>query len=105
MRPLMSSLALVAGLLLAQQASAQSVEAVPTNWRIQDYLNGSTEVYFTGSSCPAGALTLPASTPEASKDRFWSVVMTGKAAKLPVGVYYQVSNGQCVVINFYLREQ
>jgi len=91
---------------IATPAFADSViEVVPTAWRLQDYLDGSVWTYFTGSPCSQGHLTLPASTPADSKNRYWSMIMSAKFSGKIVGVYYVNNNGSCIIQNFYLREQ
>ncbi|WP_375399082.1 hypothetical protein [uncultured Sphingomonas sp.] len=85
-------------------AYADSVSAIPTYWRLQDYNDGAVTLFFTGSSCAAGQLLLPSSAGDDSKQRLWSIVATGKAALLPVGIYYHVDSttGACVIDSFYL---
>jgi hypothetical protein len=50
-------------------------------------------------------LVLDASASADSKNRYWSTIMTGKAANKVVGVYYTVTGGVCWITNFYLKEQ
>ena len=93
--------------LPAAQTQAQTmfiVDAVPTAWRLQDYLGGAIHIWFTGSSCSNGNLTLLASVPEGVKDRLWSTVMSGKLARHPVIIYYRVEGGGCIIDNFSLKE-
>lgn len=89
---------------ITKAQSIQLIEATPTGWRMQDYTDGGISLYFTGSPCASGHLFLPAGVSADSKQRFWSMITTAKAAKLPVGIYYSVLNGQCEIKNFYLRE-
>ncbi len=92
---------------LAEGAEAQTVaniEAVPSAWRLQDYSDGSISIYFTGSPCPSGHLVLQSTVSEGVKERLWSTVMAGKLAKQPVGIFYRVEGGSCIISNFYLKE-
>jgi len=96
--------AIVAGLLAsnAEAAEAQFV-AVPTAWRLEDYANGSVAAYFTPSQCAQGQILLPASMSNEVKNRFWSLVMTAKVARKPIGVFYDTTT--CTVTKFFMAEE
>lgn len=99
---------LTAALLGPAAAHADTVsliEAVPTAWRLQDYLDGAIITFFSGSSCSQGRLDLPASVSADSKNRYWSIITTAKVANKVVGIYYVNNSGVCTILNFYLREQ
>lgn len=81
------------------------VEAVPTGWRVQDYLDGGVSVFHTSSTCDQGSLVMPSSAPADSKNRLWALLVSAKMASKPVGIYYQVSGGACIITSFYLKEQ
>jgi hypothetical protein len=85
------------------QAQSMLIEDVPAGWRLQDYKNSEINIYFSGSTCASGQLTLPASAPEESKNRLWAMVMTAKVVRQPVGVYYHVNGPQCFIDSFYLK--
>jgi hypothetical protein len=85
-------------------ASADSFfEAVPTAWRLQDYLNGGVTVYYTPSTCSSGQIILSPSTATTDMmNRFWSLILTARVSGLTIGVYYNPST--CLVTSFYLKE-
>ena len=92
----------VLGVLGAAPAGADAIEAVPSNWRLQDYGPAGLSLWYTGAPCPDGHLMLP-STAGYSPDRLWATVMTAKATNRPIGVFYHVDNGACVIDSFYLQ--
>lgn len=87
----------------AQPAYADDViEAVPSNWRLQNYLNESKVVtWFTGSPCSNGQLLFSPNTSEETLNRYWSLVLTAKAASKIIGVYYDPMN--CQITSFYAK--
>lgn len=98
-----SGLAALAPLSAAQ---ADSLEAVPTAWRLENYV-GATGVaaWYTGSPCTSGNLSFNSSATTDDKNRFWSLVMTAKVSGKPIGVVYTNSGGSCQIVSFYLKEQ
>lgn len=91
--------------ITATMAQAELLEAVPNGWRLQDYGSGALGVslFLTGSPCLQGNLHLPAES-QGSKDRLWSMVMAAKIARIPVGIFYHVDSGTCLIDSFYLKE-
>ena len=55
---LATALAATSALFSAQSAFATQMllEAVPTAWRLQDYLDNTVTLYFTGSPCILGGV-------------------------------------------------
>jgi hypothetical protein len=91
-------LTLVAAFALPQANAAEAViTAIPTAWRLQQYVGSVATVWFTGSSCNNGNLSLGAAT-EAEKNRFWSLVLAAKLSNHSVFVYYETTN--CTVTSF-----
>jgi hypothetical protein len=79
-----------------------NIEAIPTGWLLQDYLGQNMIAYYSGSNCLKGEIVMPASSTDAEKERFWSLVMTAKAANHIVGVFYDESNN-CQITSLYER--
>jgi hypothetical protein len=97
------SLGLTAFLAPASANAAQDLlEAVPTSWRMQDYMAGGLYVYYTGSPCAQGVLVVPSSATVDSVNRFWSLITTAKSLGKTVGVYFDSTT--CNVSSFYLKE-
>ena len=86
----------------AAPAGADAIEAVPSNWRLQDYGPAGLSLWFTGAPCPGGHLMLP-STAGYSPDRLWATVMTAKVTNRPFGIFYHVDNGACMIDSFFLQ--
>ena len=106
---LLSAAAFVAALIThPRPALAQSsalIEAVPTNWRLQDYIDGNASLYFTGSPAPCvnGNLVLVGGSAHGdSVNRLWSTIMTAKVSGKMVGIFYNPTT--CQIQNFYLKE-
>lgn len=98
------SLAWLAAIVFANPSRADTVIAVPTPWRLQNYLGSVVTVYYTGSPCVSGNITMLTSTTTEERNRFWSLVMTGKASGKPVGISYTVSGGNCTINDFFFPE-
>jgi hypothetical protein len=81
------------------------VEAVPTNWRMEDYLGGAIDIWYSGSSCANGHMVLSAATPADVRSRFWSLVLTAKATGKYIGVFYDDTSSSCLITHFYSKEQ
>lgn len=96
--------AMSAGLLASgAEAAEASFVAVPTAWRLEDYTSGIVAAYFTPSQCAQGQIVLPASMSNEVKNRFWSLVMTAKVARKPIGVFYDTTT--CAVTHFFMAEE
>jgi hypothetical protein len=83
-------------------ATINSFEVVPTAIRMQDYLDGAVDLYFTPSTCGSGLVALGASAPTDSKNRLWSLILTAKTTGKKVGIYYDSTT--CFITNFYAVE-
>jgi hypothetical protein len=77
------------------------IEAVPTGWRLQNYVSNVVNIYFTGSACTSGALSLPANATSDDKNRLWSTILTAKATGRAVGIFYETVSGNCNITSFY----
>lgn len=81
------------------------IAAVPTAWRLQNYEGQNAVLWFTGSVCPNGQLTLdPADTPERNK-MLYATIMAAKASKLKVVIQYDAGVNVCFIRNFGLDSQ
>ncbi len=92
-------------LLFCISVNAQAlanIEESPVNWRLQNYVGQGVTVYYSSSSCGSGSLVFPGGTSSDDLNRFWALVMAAKIASQPVGIFYQVINGQCVIESYYL---
>jgi hypothetical protein len=87
--------------------AAQEVQiaAVPTAWRVQNYVPQTVVLWFTGSTCINGQLTLPGTAVKADSDRLYATVMMGKAAGKKVYLYYTASAGGSLINSFGLESE
>ena len=86
--------------LLPGIALANSIEAVPTAWRLENYVSDHRVVlWYTGSECANGNLS--ATMSQDDYNRLWSLVMTSKVTNRAVGIRYDVSAGVCTIVSFY----
>ena len=79
------------------QAAQQAIGAVPTAWRLQQYVGGVMIVYYTGAStCSNGGLILNGTDNE--KNRFYGLVLASKLNKQGMFVYYEDTT--CIISSF-----
>jgi hypothetical protein len=92
-------------------AATQYINAVPTNWRMQDYVASVVQVYYIAgapnSNCYQSGLTTTALkfSTSASADemsRFWTMVITAKTVGHAVIVFYDDST--CYISSFAWAE-
>jgi len=94
----------VAG-LAGTPAMAQIVISAPaTNWRVVDYIPQGLTIFFSGSQCANGLLTLPSNAVQNDKNMLLATIATSKAIGTPVIVYYNytASPQSCVITIFGL---
>jgi hypothetical protein len=97
--------ALLATASLAQAQTTGPLSAVPTAWRVENYVPDNVALWFTGSSCASGQLIMPANATKADRDRLYATVMAGKAAGKPVFVYYTASGTNCTIVSFGMAQE
>ena len=83
-------------------ASSNSIVAVPTAWRLENYTGGNTVVWYTGAPECTGNLSFDSNATADDRNRFWATIMTGKAAAKKVFVYYDMVT--CKIVSFGLLE-
>lgn len=86
-------------------ATAAEIVAVPTAWRLQNYVGSNVALWFTGSPCANGLLVLPANATTAEVNRLWSTVMGAKISGKRVQIFYTVNADSCVIGSFGLIEE
>ncbi len=89
-------------------AAIQGIVAVPTSWRVENYVSGEDVVlWYTPSVCSTGKLTLPAGSSQALRNRFLATMIAAKTAARKVIVYYDDSAAPstCVVASFGLESE
>lgn len=88
---------------MAHADDVLGVEAVPTVWRIENYIAEHRVVlWFTGAAgCTNGALNGSGMTQD-DYNRLWSLILTAKASNRTIGVRYTAASGTCNIVSFYM---
>lgn len=99
------SLALMALISASPAIVAQtqvSISAVPTSWRLQEYIPDNLAIWFSGSSCVNGQLLLPSTASSETKKRLWATILAAKNSGHKVFVYYSVDSttGACLIQSY-----
>lgn len=94
-----------AAALTASAAYADRLDAVPTAWKLQSYAGVSTVLWYTGSPCQNGKLTLPTTDSPDRNKLLWATVLEAKAANLPMSIEYTVSGTTCTITSFAVSPQ
>lgn len=97
--------ALLYGAVASQAQTAQSVSAVPTAWRLENYVAGGVVLWYTPSTCANGQLSLPASAVKADHDRLFATISLAKATGKKAFVYYSNSGSSCLIVSFGMLEE
>ena len=98
MKRLISHLLLGATLLgSAVPAAADQITGVPT-WRLQGHSDGLIRIWGV-APCP---IEFDSMTTDASKARFWSMVLTAKASQKSMTVDYSNAAGRCLIQSFFM---
>ncbi len=85
----------------AYSALVQMV-AVPTGWKLQNYVGNNVVAYYTGSACTYGGVQFPSGATIDDMNRFWSVIMTAQTTGAFVFVIYDNSAApaSCIITSF-----
>ncbi|MET0357344.1 MAG: hypothetical protein ABW044_11225 [Cellvibrio sp.] len=84
----------------ATYADVVGIDAVPKDWKLENYIGGTVALWYTGSSCSNGSLQLPASATKEDKDRLWSLILAAKLANKKVSIRYD--NTACTLVSYGL---
>ena len=70
--------------------------------RLQNYVPEWLSLWYTGSTCGSGALTLPSSSSISDRNRLWSTTLTAKLSTHGMFFYYDntTNPGSCVITSF-----
>lgn len=81
-------------------AATTALIGVPSGWRIENYVGGNVTVWFSGSACPNGQLTLPSTATAVDHSRLFATVLAGKNTGTRVFIYYDNAVAGCPIISF-----
>ena len=84
-----------------------SLVAVPTAWKLQNYIGDIVVIYYSSSPCTSGKLNLPSNATTDDKNRLWSLIMTAKISGKEVQIYYDNSEvpSKCTITSFSLMHE
>lgn len=86
-------------------AEPVSMNVIPSAWKLENYIGDNVVAWHTGSVCVNGRITFPSNATRDDKNRFWSVIMAGKAAGKKIFVYYDDAASDCQIISFGLSQE
>jgi hypothetical protein len=91
--------------LFSGNASADvvSMVAVPTSWKLENYIGDNVVAWYTESTCTNGLIKFSSSATTDDKDRFWAVVMTGKVSGESIFVRYD--SDDCSIQSFGMTQE
>ncbi len=92
-------------LLNVAPALANTLWEVPSGWQLINYKGSDVTVWWTSSPCLNGNISLPKTFTEADRNRFVAMILYAKATSRPMGIWYTLDNGSCVIDAFYVRGQ
>lgn len=90
--------------LIAQGAQVY-LAGVPSAWRLQNYLSGVVVVWYSGSGCASGRLSLPATATAADANRLYATINAAKNMGTKVFVYYDSADANCTISSFGVPDQ
>ena len=90
---------------MVSNAAAEIVQMteVPTSWKLENYISDNVIAWYTSSSCTNGQVTFPANASSDDKNRFWSVVTTGKVSGKEIFVRYDTVD--CKINSFGFSQE
>lgn len=85
-------------------ANNVSLVAVPTGWKLQNYVVENVVIWYSGSACTNGRLSFDGNASVNDKNRLWSLIMAAKISGASVEVYYEDSLAptDCTITSFSL---
>lgn len=83
-------------------AAISSINAVPTAWRLENYMGNNVVVWGAGAPECTGNISFDSNATTDDRNRFWATIMTGKAAAKKVFIYYDTAT--CKIVSFGLLE-
>lgn len=84
-------------------AAMVTVSAVPTTWVAENYVPGYVVLWFTGSSCPNGQLSLPSTSGVVDHSRLFATILSAKTAGTRVNVNYDNAAAGCPISSFSVQ--
>lgn len=83
-------------------AMADNYEAVPTGWRLENYVASHTvTLWYTGAPGCMGGHIEGAGMSQDDYNRLWSLILTAKSTNQKIGIFYTGSGGNCTITSFY----
>jgi hypothetical protein len=88
-------------LLIGNFAKAEvfSLEGA-TGWKVESYGPTSVALWYTGSKCPSGGLSLAAGLPASEHSRLYGTVMAAKMSGNKIFVFYDYNGTTCTIVSY-----
>lgn len=99
---ILSTVGLAASSQPAFAQGVQSIEEVPTNWRMQVYVGVGFVIWNTPASC-SGRLEATHLS-QAEQDKLWSLILSAKLSSHRVGIEYDVQGSNCFIRSYYIQQ-
>ena len=80
------------------------ISTVPSEWKLENYLNSNIVAWYAGSTCTNGRISFSGSASEEDKKIFWSTVMAAKISRQKVFVRYEDSSSTCAIVSYGLPQ-
>ena len=88
--------------VFSQASQAAGLSVVPNAWRLQVYVPDGIVIWFTGSTCSNGVLTLPPNASAADANRLYALIMSAKLAGAKVFISYDSTSPNCPITDYAL---
>ena len=102
-RAALTMLVVMGAMVTPAKAQDGHIHAVPSNWRLQNYISNTVMLYFTSAAgCDTGAMRGNGMSQD-DYNRLWSTIMAAKSMNRPVGIFYTGSGPNCNITSFYME--
>lgn len=81
-------------------AAVVQMDAVPTNWKLENYIGDIVIAWYAGSSCVNGGVQFSSSATIGDKNRFWADVLAAKVSGKHIFVRYDNATTNCFIVSF-----
>jgi hypothetical protein len=99
----MKKLALLLLALTGSVQAATTIHVVPTTWKLESYSAQSVVIWYAGSNCGNGVLTLPSTATQIDHNRLYATVAAAKLANSKMFVIYDETSPSCAIISYGLQ--
>jgi hypothetical protein len=102
-RAALAMLVVMGAMVTPAKAQDGHIHAVPSNWRLQNYIPYAVMLFYTGApGCTDGGMHGNGMSQD-DYNRLWSTIMAAKSMNRPVGILYTGSGPNCNITSFYME--